>query len=158
MKVLSGLRDISDIKNEYYWYSNINKKKQNQDLLLLELSRDVGWFNEKRVPVCLPNQDRKLDDVTGHMTYEHGNVGGFRVISNNDCNSFSYNNYFFTTVRDHMFCAVRKKKGKKICKDDIGRPMVVEKAGGRYELIGVVSNMVMNCGETMYPAIFTRSG
>ena len=56
-----------------------------------------------------------------------------------------------------MFCAVTKKNEAKVCKDDIGAPLV-EYVGGRYELIGVVSNMVMNCGETMYPAIFTRSG
>ena len=80
------------------------------------------------------------------------------MISNEECNSWSYNNYFFTTVRDQMFCAVnKKKKGRKVCKEDTGAPLV-EKVGGRYELVGVVSNMVLNCGESMYPAIFTRSG
>ena len=79
------------------------------------------------------------------------------MISNEDCNSYKYNNYFFTTVRDNMLCAVpagERSKGK-VCKEDFGAPLV-ERVGGRYELIGVLSNMVMQCAQVMYPAIYAR--
>ena len=152
----------------------------NFDLALFKMGKAINFLTQTQIrPICLPNLDRMSYEhsvaiVTGWGATDFEDKPSslmevnVTVLSIDACkNDLGYSK---DQISEQMLCANVDGGGKDACKGDsgnntynqifdkfeiIGGPLITQRVGGSYELIGVVS-WGKGCGNADYPGVYAR--
>ncbi|CAN7980687.1 unnamed protein product, partial [Ixodes pacificus] len=136
-------------------HPNFNVRTYNNDVALLELSKEVTFSKFVR-PVCLPLGEISKKNVTGRRASVVGwghptNVGKFRLIT---FLVLVYRHYYVDS-NHFLQCARRFEASSAPCSRVTAGGSLLSFFGDRFYVLGLVS-AGYRCGTAGYPGIYTR--
>ncbi|EEC01126.1 secreted salivary gland peptide, putative, partial [Ixodes scapularis] len=139
-------------------------KRYNNDIALLELSKDIEVIQNLRNCIrnanSLPNENRfvpfadSLVDAFQGARKDVLQKVTVPILSNEVCNSWYAQSGKLVLLQKTQICAGFKEGKKDACQGDSGGPMMFYD-GSRYVLIGVIS-AGFGCARPLLPGLYTR--
>lgn len=152
-------------------HSNFSYNGQYNDIALLRLGTKVA-YTDRVAAVCLPDLSLAEQNLEGMIATVVGwgatSLGGehqqtlreveIPIVSTDEC-ALAYSRIksaaFLARGSTHVLCAGLKEGGKDSCKSDSGGPLMMQMAGERWAIIGIVS-FGHRCAEPGFPGVYTK--
>ncbi|XP_023239136.1 trypsin-1-like [Centruroides sculpturatus] len=148
--------EVTDIKI----HENFNTETFENDIALLRVNSSLEY-----VPICLPhprfsnsNLENRTGVILGWGVTGYGKNSSERLrevqiplMTNQKCRQMYQSRRI--NITDMMMCG--GEEGKDACTGDGGGPLMMEKKGGKWFMMGLVS-FGIGCGERNYPGVYTR--
>ncbi|KAL0100844.1 hypothetical protein PUN28_019316 [Cardiocondyla obscurior] len=136
------------------------------DLALLELESPVQ-FDEHIVPICMPDDGvdftGRMATVTGwgRLKYNGGVPSVLQevqvpIMENSVCQEMFQTAKQSKLILDSFLCAGYANGQKDSCEGDSGGPLVMDRADGRWFLVGTVSHGI-KCAAPYLPGVYMRT-
>ncbi|XP_058816524.1 serine protease filzig [Topomyia yanbarensis] len=136
------------------------------DLAILELESPIH-YDVHIVPVCMPSDEAdftgRMATVTGwgRLTYGGGVPSVLQevqvpVIENSVCQEMFHMAGHNKKILPSFVCAGYANGKRDSCEGDSGGPLVLQRADGRYELVGTVSHGI-RCAAPYLPGVYMRT-
>ncbi|XP_053693559.1 serine protease filzig [Sabethes cyaneus] len=136
------------------------------DLAILELESPIH-YDVHIVPICMPADEAdftgRMATVTGwgRLTYGGGVPSVLQevqvpVIENSVCQEMFHMAGHNKKILPSFVCAGYANGKRDSCEGDSGGPLVLQRADGRYELVGTVSHGI-RCAAPYLPGVYMRT-
>ncbi|XP_029709065.2 serine protease filzig [Aedes albopictus] len=136
------------------------------DLAILELESPIH-YDVHIVPICMPSDEAdftgRMATVTGwgRLTYGGGVPSVLQevqvpVIENSVCQEMFHMAGHNKKILPSFVCAGYANGKRDSCEGDSGGPLVLQRADGRYELVGTVSHGI-RCAAPYLPGVYMRT-
>lgn len=147
-------------------HRDYNPNNFDNDIALLEL--EYPYQIEPHVtPICLPEKQESFEGqqalVAGWGKLSFGGpvpnvlqVAKLPVIGHKQCQEMYHNSGHMKIISDSFLCAGYANGGQDSCEGDSGGPLQVQRADGRWTLVGTVSHGI-KCAEPNLPGIYIRT-